>query len=129
MIDTQARGRVSNSAANSLPASENSAAVKLAQIAPKMLMSNQFSALRGCFLAAQRRFFPAGREMRRSPDSPAPSREWRIMRLVKHYDVLASRRADAGHAVGRIEPDPAEAAEQLGQGQPVRERQRRRQER
>src|SRR5271168_4246629 len=40
-----------------------------------------------------------------------------------------SGRADAGHAVGRVEPDPAQTPEELGQGQPVGERQWRRQQR
>jgi hypothetical protein len=67
MMDTQARGRVSNSAANSLPASKPgkiSAAGQLDPILRNPLISYKVSALRGCFLAAERRFFPAVREMR-----------------------------------------------------------------
>ena len=66
MLDAQARGRMPNSAANSLPTSkpdENSAAGELGQIIPKTLILNKFSALRRCFLAAERRFFPDSREI------------------------------------------------------------------
>src|SRR6266446_8466874 len=47
--------------------------------------------------------------------------EKRFSLMAGKSDVL--RRAGAGHAVGRVEPDPAEAAEELGQGQAVCERQ------
>jgi hypothetical protein len=46
MIDAQARGRMSNSAANSLLAAKpgkNSAAARLGQIVPKPLISRKFS--------------------------------------------------------------------------------------
>ena len=64
MMDTQASGRVLNSAANPLPASENSAAGRLGQIVPKPLISRKILALRGGFLAAERRLLPDGRGMR-----------------------------------------------------------------
>src|SRR6266481_4670847 len=63
VMDTQARGRVSNSAPNSLPTCGNSAAGQPGQIVPKPLISHKFSALRGGYLEADRRFSPAGREM------------------------------------------------------------------
>jgi len=65
MIDTQAKGRVSNSAANSLPSASNSAAGELGRILPKPLISRRFSTPRGCFLEAERGFLPDIREMRR----------------------------------------------------------------
>jgi hypothetical protein len=64
MLNTQAKHRMSNSAANPLPTAkpgENSAAGEFGQIIPKARISNKFSALRGCFLAAEKRFVPAGR--------------------------------------------------------------------
>jgi hypothetical protein len=66
MLNSQAKGRVANSAANSLLTSkpgENSAAGELGQIIPKPLILNKFSAFRGDVLAAERRFVPAGREI------------------------------------------------------------------
>src|SRR5216683_5003445 len=59
MIDTQARGRVSNSAANSLPTSENSAADHLGQIVP---ISRKVSTLAAAFWRLRRRFsLPTGK--------------------------------------------------------------------
>jgi hypothetical protein len=63
MPNMQARDRVPNSAANSLPTSQTSAAGQLGQIVAKPLITSMFSTLRGCFSAAERRFFPENREM------------------------------------------------------------------
>ena len=66
MLNKQAKGRVANSAANSLPTAkpdENSAAGELGQIILKRLIFKTFSALRGCFLTAERRFLPDSREI------------------------------------------------------------------
>src|SRR6266853_439052 len=103
MIDTQETGHVLNSAANSLPAPKPCRKFRcgqLGQIVPKPLISWRVLTLGGCFLRLRGVFsLMAGKS-----------------------DVL--RRAGAGHAVGRVEPDPAEAAEELGQGQPVGQWQR-----
>jgi hypothetical protein len=64
MLNTQIGRRMSNSAANPLPTAkpgENSAAGEFDQIMPKPLIFDQFSALRGGFLGAQRRFVPERR--------------------------------------------------------------------
>ena len=66
MIDTQARGRASNSAANPLPSAPNSAAGQLRQIAPKRLTPLRFSTPRGRILEAERCFLPAVRERGRN---------------------------------------------------------------
>jgi hypothetical protein len=66
MLNTQAKGRVANSAANSLQTAkpdENSAAGELGHIMPKPLIFPTFSASRGCFLTAERRFLPDSREI------------------------------------------------------------------
>ena len=52
MLNGQEKCPVPNTAANPLPASENSAAGQRGQIELKTLISRKFSALRGCFLAA-----------------------------------------------------------------------------
>src|SRR5438132_8534819 len=114
MMNEQAAGRVSNSAANPLSASkpgENSAAGQLGQIISKRLISGRFLTLGGGFLREKGVFPLMAGEIRRSPAR------------------RPLRRARAGHAPGRVEPDAAEAAEELGQSQPVRQWQRRRQER
>jgi hypothetical protein len=64
MLNTQAKSRMSNSAANPLPTAkpgENSAAEKHGKIMPKPLIFDRVSALRGGFFTAERRFSPAGR--------------------------------------------------------------------
>jgi hypothetical protein len=62
MTDTQASGRVSNSAANPLPASENSAAGQLGQIQPKTLISQKFFGIEECLSASWKRFsLPTGK--------------------------------------------------------------------
>jgi hypothetical protein len=49
----------------------NSAAGQPAKIEPKLLIENRFSTLKGCFSAAEKRFFPAGREIQgRSTHAP-----------------------------------------------------------
>ena len=49
MLDTQANEPVLNSAAASLPASENSAVGQLGEIEPKTLISRKFFGIEGCF--------------------------------------------------------------------------------
>src|SRR6266436_5592588 len=114
MMDTQAIGWVSNSAANPLSVPKprkNSAAGRLGKIVLKALICWRFLTFRGALLRDRGVFLPAVRDRRRSePRRPL-------------------RRAGAGHAPGRVEPDAAKATEELGQGQPVGQRQRRRQER
>jgi hypothetical protein len=66
MLNTQIGRRMSNSAANPLPTAkpdENSAAGELGQIIPKPLIFPTFSASRGGFLAAEKRFLPERREI------------------------------------------------------------------
>src|SRR6202022_1897105 len=110
----QATSRASNSAVTSLPASkpcQNSAAGQVGRIIPKRLIFWRFLTLRGCLLRERGVFLPAVREPRQN-EAQRPL-----------------RRAGAGHAVRGVEPDAAEAAEELGQGQPVGERQWRGQQR
>src|SRR6266478_7392050 len=114
MMDTQATGCVSNSAANPLSVPKprkNSAAGRLGQIVLKALTCWRFLTFRGAILRERGVFLPAVRESR-----------WRQSRRPL-------RRAGAGHAPGRVEPDAAQAAEELGPGQAVGERQRRRHQR
>ena len=66
MLNKQGKGRVANSAAASLLTAkpdENSAAGELGHIIPKPLIFLTFSASRGGFLAAERRFVPDSREI------------------------------------------------------------------
>jgi len=66
MLNTQAEGRVANSAAASLQTAkpdENSAAGELGHMIPKPLILATFLSSRGCILAAERRFLPAGRDI------------------------------------------------------------------
>ena len=65
MLNTQARGRVANSAAASLLTSkpaENSAAGEHDKIKLKLLILNKLLALRGGFLTPERRLLPDSRE-------------------------------------------------------------------
>src|SRR5216684_9036504 len=109
MIYTQARVRVSNSPANSLPTSENSAAGHLGQIVPKPLICRRFATFRGCFWRLKRFFFPAGREMRRSEPWPdlrrslgqaSPSQQIKVglkARGVREADLAQGADAKARH--------------------------------
>jgi len=62
MLDTQANEPVLNTAAASLPASENSAAGQLGQIEPKTLISRKFFGIAECLSASWKRFsLPTGK--------------------------------------------------------------------
>src|SRR6266404_579475 len=78
MTNTQAKGHVSNSAANSLPTPLSSQKFRCRTAQPNRTQatdSTMFSMLRGDFLAAERRFLPDGGEIpTRSVMSPTALR-------------------------------------------------------
>src|ERR1700738_5090352 len=76
-----AAGRVSNSAANPLRTAFYSAAGRVGQIVSKTLIDMIFSVLTGGSSGAEKRLFPALREMPADPAACRPATDFAVPRL------------------------------------------------
>jgi len=115
MLNTQPRDRVANSAANSLPTPQNSAAAGLGQIVSKLLIFCCSWVLEGRFSGGKTRFLPDGRGMPTGSASARPR-----PRLSLRGDAAVDDEAGPGHEAGIVRGEKDDAlGDVVGHAEPA----------